>query len=201
MFLLERSKFGGTSQFVWRGFHSTNMHCVWKQALKFIWCLFQFIRRRQKELSLRAVQTMSIGQKDLHKSLFSVWRDIFTMPRPKRYCCSDYLLFCCFCYLILVGWFISWILDCLLDWLECVAGWLFLWLVEWLINWRFFFFLCSTLGIVSCLSFIHVYKVHTCIWCDGTYSCPCLELYCTWTEYFCSCFLLLFFFTSFFFLT
>ncbi|XP_076449657.1 chromosome transmission fidelity protein 18 homolog [Babylonia areolata] len=44
----------------------------------------QFIRQRQKELSLRMVQTMSIGQKDSHKSLFSVWREIFTMPRPKR---------------------------------------------------------------------------------------------------------------------
>ncbi|KAL8593155.1 hypothetical protein ACOMHN_009810 [Nucella lapillus] len=44
----------------------------------------QFVRQRHQELSLRAVQTMSIGQKDCHKSLFSVWRDIFTMPRPKR---------------------------------------------------------------------------------------------------------------------
>lgn len=34
---------------------------------------------------MRAVQTMSIGQKDSYKSLFSVWKEIFTMPRPKRY--------------------------------------------------------------------------------------------------------------------
>ncbi len=28
---------------------------------------------------------MSLGQKDSHKSLFSVWQNIFTMPRPARY--------------------------------------------------------------------------------------------------------------------
>lgn len=44
----------------------------------------QFIRQKQAELTLRSVQTMSVGQKDAHKSLFSVWKDIFTMPRPKR---------------------------------------------------------------------------------------------------------------------
>ncbi|KAK7111680.1 hypothetical protein V1264_011274 [Littorina saxatilis] len=44
----------------------------------------QFIRKRHKELTLRTIQTMSVGQKDSHKSLFSVWKDIFTMPRPKR---------------------------------------------------------------------------------------------------------------------
>ncbi|GFO38310.1 chromosome transmission fidelity protein 18-like protein [Plakobranchus ocellatus] len=44
----------------------------------------QFVRQNHKELTLRDVQTMSVGQKDSQKSLFSVWNDIFTMPRPKK---------------------------------------------------------------------------------------------------------------------
>ncbi|KAK3690943.1 hypothetical protein RRG08_021640 [Elysia crispata] len=44
----------------------------------------QFVRQSNKELTLRDVQTMSVGQKDSQKSLFSLWNDVFTMPRPKK---------------------------------------------------------------------------------------------------------------------
>ncbi|OWF51090.1 chromosome transmission fidelity protein 18 homolog [Mizuhopecten yessoensis] len=44
----------------------------------------QFIHRHCKELSIRLIQTMNVGQKDSQRSLFSVWNDIFTLPRPKR---------------------------------------------------------------------------------------------------------------------
>ncbi|RUS89835.1 hypothetical protein EGW08_002365 [Elysia chlorotica] len=44
----------------------------------------QFVRQSNKELTLRDVQTMSVGQKDSQKSLFSLWHDVFTMPRPKK---------------------------------------------------------------------------------------------------------------------
>ncbi|XP_007904293.2 chromosome transmission fidelity protein 18 homolog isoform X1 [Callorhinchus milii] len=38
----------------------------------------------QKELSMRMVQTMKIGLKDQNKSLFSVWQEIFQLPKPQR---------------------------------------------------------------------------------------------------------------------
>jgi len=44
----------------------------------------QFVRRKQKELTLRDVQSMTVGQKDTQKSLFSVWHDVFTLPKPKK---------------------------------------------------------------------------------------------------------------------
>ncbi|XP_060063519.1 chromosome transmission fidelity protein 18 homolog [Ylistrum balloti] len=44
----------------------------------------QFVQRHCKELSVRLIQTMNVGQKDSQRSLFSVWNDIFTLPRPKR---------------------------------------------------------------------------------------------------------------------
>ncbi|XP_012939837.1 chromosome transmission fidelity protein 18 homolog [Aplysia californica] len=44
----------------------------------------QFVRQKQKELTLRDVQTMSVGQKDRQKSLFTVWYEVFSMPRPKK---------------------------------------------------------------------------------------------------------------------
>uniref|UniRef100_A0A4W3JTG0 Chromosome transmission fidelity protein 18 homolog n=1 Tax=Callorhinchus milii TaxID=7868 RepID=A0A4W3JTG0_CALMI len=37
----------------------------------------------QKELSMRMVQTMKIGLKDQNKSLFSVWQEIFQLPKPQ----------------------------------------------------------------------------------------------------------------------
>ena len=33
---------------------------------------------------LEHVQTMEIGQKDSHRSLFSIWQEIFQLPKPKR---------------------------------------------------------------------------------------------------------------------
>ncbi|XP_013395574.1 chromosome transmission fidelity protein 18 homolog [Lingula anatina] len=44
----------------------------------------QFVQRQKKELTMSSVQSLSVGQKDAHKSLFSVWQDIFQMPKPKR---------------------------------------------------------------------------------------------------------------------
>ncbi|XP_062607136.1 chromosome transmission fidelity protein 18 homolog [Saccostrea cucullata] len=44
----------------------------------------QFCFKQKKELSMRTVQTMNVGQKDSNKSLFSMWYEVFSMPRPKR---------------------------------------------------------------------------------------------------------------------
>ncbi|XP_050392503.1 chromosome transmission fidelity protein 18 homolog [Patella vulgata] len=44
----------------------------------------QFVRKNRKELTVQSVQGMSIGQKDAHRSLFSTWYEIFTMPRGKQ---------------------------------------------------------------------------------------------------------------------
>ena len=33
---------------------------------------------------LTHVQSMEIGQKDSHRSLFSIWQEIFQLPKPKR---------------------------------------------------------------------------------------------------------------------
>lgn len=48
----------------------------------------QFIHHQQKEFNLRLVQSLNVGQKDVQKSLFSVWYDIFRMPQAKK---SKYL--------------------------------------------------------------------------------------------------------------
>jgi len=48
--------------------------------------IFQFVKgQRWPELTLRLVQSLSLGQKDAHRTLFSVWQHIFAMPRAKRY--------------------------------------------------------------------------------------------------------------------
>lgn len=44
----------------------------------------QFIHKRHGRVWLEHVQTVDIGQKDSHRSLFSVWQEIFQLPRPKR---------------------------------------------------------------------------------------------------------------------
>ncbi|KAK2151412.1 hypothetical protein LSH36_364g03016 [Paralvinella palmiformis] len=44
----------------------------------------QFAKSQSAQLSLQQVHSMSLGQKDCHKSLFGVWQHIFTMPKPKR---------------------------------------------------------------------------------------------------------------------
>ncbi|XP_047658736.1 chromosome transmission fidelity protein 18 homolog [Tachysurus fulvidraco] len=45
----------------------------------------QFLHSRgQRQLDLRVVNSMSIGLKDQNKGLFSVWQEIFQLPRTKR---------------------------------------------------------------------------------------------------------------------
>ncbi|XP_014779252.1 chromosome transmission fidelity protein 18 homolog isoform X2 [Octopus bimaculoides] len=48
----------------------------------------QFVQRQKQEFNLRLVNSMHIGQKDVQRSLFSVWYDVFRMPRLKK---SKYL--------------------------------------------------------------------------------------------------------------
>lgn len=38
----------------------------------------------QRELSVRAVQTTQVGVKDQRKGLFSVWQEVFQLPRAQR---------------------------------------------------------------------------------------------------------------------
>ena len=45
---------------------------------------FQFIHKRHGRVWLEHVQSMDIGQKDSHRSLFSIWQEIFQLPKPKR---------------------------------------------------------------------------------------------------------------------
>uniref|UniRef100_A0A8C7A2C8 Chromosome transmission fidelity protein 18 homolog n=1 Tax=Nothoprocta perdicaria TaxID=30464 RepID=A0A8C7A2C8_NOTPE len=46
----------------------------------------QFLHGRgQKELSMQMVQTMKIGLKDQNKGLFSIWQEIFQLPRVQRH--------------------------------------------------------------------------------------------------------------------
>ena len=35
-------------------------------------------------MSLQHIQSADVGQKDAHKSLFSIWQEIFQLPKPKR---------------------------------------------------------------------------------------------------------------------
>ncbi|XP_003790803.1 chromosome transmission fidelity protein 18 homolog [Otolemur garnettii] len=45
----------------------------------------QFLYRRgQRELSMRDVQTTRVGLKDQRKGLFSVWQEVFQLPRAQR---------------------------------------------------------------------------------------------------------------------
>ncbi|XP_063286530.1 chromosome transmission fidelity protein 18 homolog isoform X1 [Pelobates fuscus] len=45
----------------------------------------QFLHGRgKKELNMRTVQTMNIGLKDQNKGLFSVWQEIFQLPKTQR---------------------------------------------------------------------------------------------------------------------
>lgn len=47
--------------------------------------LLQFLHGRgQKELNVQMVQTMKIGLKDQNKGLFSIWQEIFQLPRVQR---------------------------------------------------------------------------------------------------------------------
>ncbi|XP_022801966.1 chromosome transmission fidelity protein 18 homolog [Stylophora pistillata] len=44
----------------------------------------QFIQKRHGRVGLQHVQAMDIGLKDSHRSLFSIWQEIFQLPKPKR---------------------------------------------------------------------------------------------------------------------
>lgn len=47
--------------------------------------VLQFLHGRgQKELNVQMVQTMKIGLKDQNKGLFSIWQEIFQLPRVQR---------------------------------------------------------------------------------------------------------------------
>lgn len=46
--------------------------------------ILQFIQRKCKELTVKMVQTLTVGQKDTNKSLFSLWYEIFSLPRAKQ---------------------------------------------------------------------------------------------------------------------
>lgn len=44
----------------------------------------QFIQKRHGQVGLQHVQATDIGLKDSHRSLFSIWQEIFQLPKPKR---------------------------------------------------------------------------------------------------------------------
>ncbi|XP_077980244.1 chromosome transmission fidelity protein 18 homolog [Glandiceps talaboti] len=44
----------------------------------------QFVSGRYKQLTLQLIHSLSIGQKDQHKGLFTVWQELFQLPKPKR---------------------------------------------------------------------------------------------------------------------
>lgn len=45
----------------------------------------QFLHGRGRgQLSVQAVQTTHVGLKDQRKGLFSVWQDVFQLPRAQR---------------------------------------------------------------------------------------------------------------------
>jgi len=62
--------------------------CIW-----LVYCITdvgefccQFVKgQKWPELTLHLVQSFSLGQKDAHRTLFSVWQHIFAMPKAKRY--------------------------------------------------------------------------------------------------------------------
>lgn len=46
--------------------------------------VLQFVRSTKKDLRLNDIDSTAVGQKDYQRSLFNVWRDIFSIPRPKK---------------------------------------------------------------------------------------------------------------------
>ncbi|XP_072043772.1 chromosome transmission fidelity protein 18 homolog [Amphiura filiformis] len=44
----------------------------------------QFLHSQGTQLTLRLVHSLSVGQKDKHKGLFTVWQDIFQLPKQQR---------------------------------------------------------------------------------------------------------------------
>lgn len=41
--------------------------------------------RGLKQVDIRTIQGVSVGQKDQNKGLFHLWQEIFQLPRTKRY--------------------------------------------------------------------------------------------------------------------
>ncbi|XP_068202844.1 chromosome transmission fidelity protein 18 homolog [Palaemon carinicauda] len=46
--------------------------------------VLQFVKSNKTDLRLNDVDTSAVGQKDYQRSLFNVWHDIFSIPRPKK---------------------------------------------------------------------------------------------------------------------
>lgn len=46
--------------------------------------VLQFVRSTKKDLSLNDIDNAAVGQKDYQRSLFNVWHDMFSIPRPKK---------------------------------------------------------------------------------------------------------------------
>lgn len=44
----------------------------------------QFLQQQGKPVTLGLVHSLSIGQKDQHKSLYTVWQQLFQLPKPKK---------------------------------------------------------------------------------------------------------------------
>ncbi|XP_071510650.1 chromosome transmission fidelity protein 18 homolog [Diadema antillarum] len=44
----------------------------------------QFLQQQGKPVTLSLVHSLTVGQKDQHKSLFSVWQQLFQLPKPKK---------------------------------------------------------------------------------------------------------------------
>lgn len=56
-------------------------HPMWPSLL-----LFKFLYSRgKKELNVRTVQTATVGLKDRNKGLFSIWQEIFQLPKVRRW--------------------------------------------------------------------------------------------------------------------
>lgn len=48
-------------------------------------CVQFLFSRGLKQLDIKTIQCVSVGQKDQNKGLFHLWQEIFQLPRTKRY--------------------------------------------------------------------------------------------------------------------
>lgn len=48
-------------------------------------CVQFLYSRGLKQLDIKTIQRVSVGQKDQNKGLFHLWQEIFQLPRTKRY--------------------------------------------------------------------------------------------------------------------
>jgi chromosome transmission fidelity protein 18 len=56
----------------------------WGLPLTPLLCVQFLYGRGRRELSVRDVQTTRVGLKDQRKGLFSVWQEVFQLPRAQR---------------------------------------------------------------------------------------------------------------------